>query len=132
MVANEVKSLANQTARATEDIAVQISAIQNSTQSTADAIRSVGGQVRQMTEISSGVAAAVEEQNAATREIARNVQEASAGNAEVSQKVELVAQAAEGTKDAAATVLDAAQQLGRHTDSMRAVIEAFVRRIRAA
>jgi methyl-accepting chemotaxis protein len=131
VVANEVKSLANQTARATEDIAVQIAAIQNSTQSTADAIRAVGGQVKQMTEISSGVAAAVEEQNAATREIARNVQEASAGNAEVSQKVELVAHAAEGTKGAAATVLDASHQLGQHTDSIRNVIEHFVRDIRA-
>lgn len=132
VVANEVKSLANQTARATEDIAVQISAIQNSTQSTADAIRSVGGQVKQMTEISSGVAAAVEEQNAATREIARNVQEASAGNQEVSQKVELVARAAEGTKGAAATVLDASHQLGEHTGNIRNVIERFVRDIRAA
>jgi methyl-accepting chemotaxis protein len=131
VVASEVKSLANQTARATEDIAVQIAAIQNSTQSTADAIRAVGGQVKQMTEISSGVAAAVEEQNAATREIARNVQEASAGNAEVSQKVELVAHAAEGTKGAAATVLDASHQLGQHTDSIRNVIEHFVRDIRA-
>ena len=131
VVANEVKSLANQTARATEDIAVQISAIQNSTQSTADAIRSVGGQVKQMTEISSGVAAAVEQQNAATREIARNVQEASAGNAEVSQKVELVARAAEGTKGAAATVLDASHQLGEHTGNIRNVIERFVREIRA-
>jgi methyl-accepting chemotaxis protein len=131
VVANEVKSLANQTARATEDIAVQIAAIQNSTQSTADAIRSVGGQVKQMTEISSGVAAAVEEQNAATREIARNVQEASAGNAEVSQKVELVARAAEGTKGAAATVLDASHQLGEHTGNIRNVIERFVRDIRA-
>jgi methyl-accepting chemotaxis protein len=91
----------------------------------------VGGQVKQMTEISSGVAAAVEEQNAATREIARNVQEASAGNAEVSQKVELVAHAAEGTKGAAATVLDASHQLGQHTDSIRNVIEHFVRDIRA-
>jgi methyl-accepting chemotaxis protein len=131
VVANEVKSLANQTARATEDIAVQISAIQNSTQSTADAIRSVGGQIRQMTEISSGVAAAVEEQNAATHEIARNVQEASAGNQEVSQKVELVAHAAQGTKGAAATVLDASHQLGKHTDNIRTVIERFVRSVRA-
>ena len=130
VVANEVKSLANQTARATEDITVQIAAIQSSTQSTADAIRSVGTQVRQMTEISSGVAAAVEEQNAATREIARNVQEASAGNAEVSQKVELVARAAEGTKGAAATVLDASHRLGRHTADIRQVIEHFVRDIR--
>ena len=131
VVANEVKSLANQTARATEDIAVQVSSIQNSTQSTAEAIRSVGSQVRQMTEISGGVAAAVEQQNAATREIARNVQEASAGNAEVSQKVELVARAAEGTKGAAATVLDASHQLGEHTGNIRNAIERFVRDVRA-
>ena len=132
VVANEVKSLANQTARATEDIAIQISTIQNSTNSTAEAIRSVGGQVKQMTEISGGVAAAVEEQNAATREIARNVQEASAGNQEVSQKVELVAHAARDTKGSAATVLDAARQLGEHTDKIRQVIERFVHDMRAA
>jgi methyl-accepting chemotaxis protein len=132
VVANEVKSLANQTARATEEIAVQIAAIQSSTHSTADAIRAVGDQVKQMTELSGGVAAAVEEQNAATREIARNVQEASAGKAEVSQKVELVASAAEGTKGAAATVLDASHLLGKHTDNIRQVIEHFVRAIRAA
>ena len=132
VVANEVKSLANQTARATEDIAVQISTIQNSTHSTAEAIRSVGDQVRQMTEISGGVAAAVEEQNAATREIARNVQEASAGNAEVSQKVELVAHAARDTKGSAGTVLAAARQLNQQTDRIRDVIERFVQDIRAA
>jgi len=132
VVANEVKSLANQTARATEDIAVQISTIQNSTHSTAEAIRAVGDQVRQMTEISGGVAAAVEEQNAATREIARNVQEASAGNAEVSQKVELVAHAARDTKGSAGTVLDAARQLNQQTDKIRAVIERFVQDMRAA
>ncbi|MBL9036540.1 MAG: HAMP domain-containing protein [Rhodospirillaceae bacterium] len=132
VVANEVKSLANQTARATEDIAVQISTIQNSTQSTAEAIRAVGGQVKQMTELSGGVAAAVEEQNAATREIARNVQEASAGNQEVSQKVELVAHAARDTKGSAATVLDAARQLGEHTDRIRQIIERFVQDMRAA
>ncbi len=85
-----------------------------------------------MTDISGGVASAVEEQNAATREIARNVEEASAGNQEVSQKVELVAQAAESTKGAAATVLDASRQLGQHTDSIRRVIERFVRDVRAA
>jgi methyl-accepting chemotaxis protein len=132
VVANEVKSLANQTARATEDIAVQISAIQTSTHSTAEAIRSVGDQVRQMTELSGGVAAAVEEQNAATREIARNVQEASAGNQEVSQKVELVAEAARTTKGSAATVLSAARQVNEHTESIRQAIVRFVQDMRAA
>jgi len=84
-----------------------------------------------MTEISSGVAAAVEEQSAATREMARNVREASAGNQEVSQKVQSVACAAEGTKGAAATVLDASHQFGRHTDNIRNVIGHFVRDVRA-
>jgi methyl-accepting chemotaxis protein len=132
VVANEVKSLANQTARATEDITAQISTIQTSTHSTAEAIRAVGTQVKQMTDLSGGVAAAVEEQNAATREIARNVQEASAGNQEVSQKVELVAHAARDTKGSAATVLDAARKLSEHTDSMRQLIERFIQDMRAA
>jgi methyl-accepting chemotaxis protein len=131
VVANEVKSLANQTARATEDIAVQISSIQNSTQSTADSIRTVGDQIRQMSEISSGVAAAVEEQNAATKEISRNIQEASIGNQEVSEKIEFVAQAAGQTQTATATVLDAAKLLGQNTATIRQTIERFISDVRA-
>ena len=131
VVANEVKSLATQTARATEDIAVQVSSIQNSTQSTADSIRTVGDQIRQMTEISSGVAAAVEEQNAATKEISRNIQEASIGNQEVSEKIEFVAQAAGQTQNATATVLDAARLLGQNTATIRQTIERFITDVRA-
>ncbi|TDQ81424.1 methyl-accepting chemotaxis protein [Dongia mobilis] len=131
VVANEVKSLANQTARATEDIAVQISSIQNSTQSTADSIRTVGDQIRQMSEISSGVAAAVEEQNAATKEISRNVQEASIGNQEVSEKIEFVAQAAGHTQSATETVLNAAKTLGQNTATIRQTIERFIADVRS-
>jgi methyl-accepting chemotaxis protein len=131
VVANEVKSLANQTARATEDIAVQVSSIQNSTQSTADSIRTVGDQIRQMSEISGGVAAAVEEQNAATKEISRNIQEASIGNQEVSEKIEFVAQAAGQTQSATATVLDAARLLGQNTATIRQTIERFISDVRS-
>jgi methyl-accepting chemotaxis protein len=131
VVANEVKSLANQTARATEDIAVQVSSIQNSTQSTADSIRTVGDQIRQMSEISGGVAAAVEEQNAATKEISRNIQEASMGNQEVSEKIEFVAQAAGQTQTATATVLDAARLLGQNTATIRQTIERFISDVRS-
>lgn len=131
VVANEVKSLANQTARATEDISSQVSSIQSSTQSTADAIRTVGDQIRQMSEISGGVAAAVEEQNAATKEISRNIQEASIGNQEVSEKVEFVAQAAGQTQTATATVLDAARLLGQNTATIRQTIERFISDVRS-
>jgi methyl-accepting chemotaxis protein len=131
VVANEVKSLANQTARATEDIAVQIASIQNSTQSTADSIRTVGDQIRQMSEISSGVAAAVEEQNAATKEISRNVQEASIGNQEVSEKIEFVARAAGHTQSATETVLNAAKTLGQNTATIRRTIERFITDVRS-
>ncbi|MBL8709861.1 MAG: CHASE3 domain-containing protein [Rhodospirillaceae bacterium] len=131
VVANEVKSLANQTARATEDIGVQVASIQNSTQSTAESIRTVGDQIRQMSEISSGVAAAVEEQNAATKEISRNIQEASVGNQEVSEKVEFVAQAAGQTQNATATVLDAARLLGQNTANIRQTIERFIADVRS-
>lgn len=131
VVANEVKSLANQTARATEDIAVQVSSIQTSTQSTAESIRAVGDQIRQMKEISGGVAVAVEEQNSATKEISRNIQEASAGNQEVSEKVVFVAQAAGQTQNATATVLSAARQLGQNTATIRTTIERFIHDVRA-
>ena len=131
VVANEVKSLANQTARATEDIAIQVQSIQTSTQSTAESIRAVGDQIRQMKEISGGVAVAVEEQNSATKEISRNIQEASAGNQEVSEKVVFVAQAAGQTQNATATVLSAAKQLGQNTATIRTTIERFIHDVRA-
>ena len=82
MVASEVKALAAQTARATEDIGPQVAAIQNVTKITVEAI-GIGTTVRSVNEVATIIAAAVEEQ-AATTEIARNVQEASAGTAEVS------------------------------------------------
>jgi methyl-accepting chemotaxis protein len=79
VVASEVKSLATQTASATDEIGGQIAAIQQATSDAASAIEGIGETVGTINEFSSGIAAAVEEQDAATREIARNVEEAAAG-----------------------------------------------------
>ena len=111
VVASEVKNLANQTAKATEEISSQIGGIQGATQDAVHAIGSIGGIINQMNEIASTIAAAVEEQGAATSEIARNVEEASTGTAEVSTNVANVTQAAAETGQAAGTVNEAAQDL---------------------
>ncbi len=76
MVASEVKNLATQTARATEEIAGQVRAIQESTDSSAQAIHAIGQTINRVSEISTAIASAVEEQGAATQEISRNVQQA--------------------------------------------------------
>jgi methyl-accepting chemotaxis protein len=83
VVASEVKALANQTAKATEEIANQIGAMQNATTGAVSAIRTIGDTISQINEIAAGIASAIEEQGAATREIARNVQQAAAGTTEV-------------------------------------------------
>ena len=79
MVASEVKTLANQTAKATEEIGAQIAAIQGATGNRSSAIKSIGKTIGEINEIATTIAAAVEEQGAATQEIARNVQQAAAG-----------------------------------------------------
>ena len=86
VVASEVKSLATQTARATEGITAQVSAIQGSTQEAVDTIKGIGQIIDKMSEIATTVASAVEEQGAATAEIARNIQQAAAGTQNVSQQ----------------------------------------------
>src|SRR6185312_6693486 len=85
VVASEVKSLANQTAKATEDIAAQIGQIQTATGEAVEAIRGIAGTIGEINQISTSIASAVEEQGVATREITRNVQHAAAGATSVSQ-----------------------------------------------
>ena len=94
VVASEVKSLATQTARATEGITAQVTAIQGSTQEAVDTIKGIGQIIDKMSEIATTVAAAVEEQGAATAEIARNIQQAASGTQNVSNNIVGVSNAA--------------------------------------
>ena len=111
VVANEVKHLANQTAKATEEIGTQITAIQTETQSAVAAISSISGTIENINELSSAIAAAVEEQGAATSEIARSVEQAAHGTAQAAENVAVVSGAAEETKLMSDQVYDAATGL---------------------
>lgn len=132
VVATEVKALAEQTTRATDEIAVQIAAIQTETDAAVTAIAGIGRTIGEMSAIAAGVAAAIEEQGAATREIARNVQQAAQGTQSVSDTILSVRDGARGTGEAAGQVLDAAQDLSRTSERMRREVEAFLADVRAA
>jgi methyl-accepting chemotaxis protein len=132
IVASEVKHLASQTAKATDEITTQISSIQEETSGAVAAIRDIGGTIRQMNEITTMIAAAVEEQNAATVEISRNVAQAASGTREVSLNVGQVMGASEQTGLAATQVLSAAGELSQQAEMLRAEVERFLAGIRAA
>jgi methyl-accepting chemotaxis protein len=132
VVASEVKSLATQTAKATDEIAGQISAIQDATAGAVHAIRGIGGTIDEIHKIATTIASAVEEQGAATKEIARNVQQAAAGTAEVSQHIEGVTRAATETGAAATQVLEAAGTLAKQAAALRTQVDQFLAEVRAA
>ncbi|WP_052473306.1 methyl-accepting chemotaxis protein [Paramagnetospirillum magnetotacticum] len=131
VVAGEVKNLANQTARATEEISTQIGAVQNETRQAVDAIRNIGKVIDQVRQISSGIAGAVEEQGAATSEIARNVLEAVQGTREVSTNVAGVSEAAGATGAASRQVLAGAGQLADDSAHLRDEVVRFLDGVRA-
>jgi methyl-accepting chemotaxis protein len=131
VVASEVKSLATQTAKATEDIAAQITSVQAATSSAVQAIKEISGTIRQINEIATTIASAVEEQGAATKEIARNVQQAAAGTNEVSANIAGVTQSAGETGQVASHVLAAAQGLSRQAENLNQRVERFLTKIRA-
>jgi len=132
VVAGEVKSLANQTAKATDEIGAQIQAVRDATNGTVGAIEEIGRTIVSINEISATIAAAIEEQNATTGEIARNVQEAARGTLEVSSNVALVSQSASETGTAAAQVLTASGELSREAEGLRQRVETFLSDIRRA
>jgi methyl-accepting chemotaxis protein len=132
VVASEVKALANQTAKATEDISTQIAAIQGETGNAVEAIKAIGGTIRQMNEIASAIAAAVEEQGAATRDISNNIQLVAQGTNGVATNIAGVNEAAQETGTAAGQVLTAADDLSRQADKLRANVNGFLGKIRAA
>ncbi|WP_247875470.1 methyl-accepting chemotaxis protein [Azospirillum sp. TSH100] len=132
VVASEVKSLAEQTARATDEITEQIAAIQSATGGVVEAIRVNSGMIRQMNEITAAIASAVEEQNAATGEITRSVTEAATGTQEVARNIQQVMEATGHTGAAAAQVLSAASELSHQSETLRTNLESFLTNIRAA
>jgi methyl-accepting chemotaxis protein len=132
VVASEVKSLANQTAKATDEIRSQIANMQQVTTSAVGAIRNIGQTIAEINEVTTAIAAAVEEQGAATREIARNIQHAAGGTSEVSSNIVGVSTASAQAGSAASEVLSASGELRREADILRSEIDAFLSNIRAA
>ena len=132
VVASEVKNLANQTARATEEISGQISGIQTATQASVQAIQGITKTIGEISEIAGAIAAAVEEQGAATSEIARNVEQAAAGTGEVSANIGGVTQAAGEAGQSAAQVLGAANELSQQSELLKAEVAKFMAQVRQA
>jgi methyl-accepting chemotaxis protein len=132
VVASEVKSLANQTAKATDEIRSQIANMQQVTTSAVGAIRNIGQTIAEINEVTTAIAAAVEQQGAATREIARNIQHAAGGTSEVSSNIIGVSTASSQAGSAASEVLSASGELRREADLLRSEIDAFLSNIRAA
>jgi methyl-accepting chemotaxis protein len=132
VVAAEVKSLATQTARATDEISQQVAAVQSVSAQAVQALTTITATISQIDEAMAAISAAVEQQNAATLEISRNVQQAAVGTREVSQNIANVNIAADKTGQSASEVLDAARDLGRQAAVMKGELENFLAGIRAA
>jgi methyl-accepting chemotaxis protein len=132
VVAGEVKNLANQTARATEEISSQIGAVQAATKQAVGAIGGIVGRIEEINEIAAAIASAVEEQSAATGEIARNIQQASSGTQQVSANIGGVTQASAETGAAAGQVLSSAKALANEATSLREVVNTFLAGVRSA
>jgi methyl-accepting chemotaxis protein len=132
VVASEVKALANQTAKATEEISAQVSAMQAST---SDAVLSIGGiteTIAQMSEITVSISAAIDQQGDATREIARNIQSVATGSSEISAHIGGVTTAAAATGSAASDVLSNARELDNQSGMLRSAVDGFLAKVRAA
>ena len=132
VVASEVKNLANQTAKATEDISKQVDGIQKTSREAAEAIGAFQGTIERVNNAASEIASAIEEQASATIEISRNVQQASSGTAEVSASVRTVSDAAGQTGKASQNVLEASQALAEQAKRLREGVSSFLLGIRAA
>jgi len=131
VVAGEVKGLANQTARATDDIARQINAVQADTEAAVTAIASISRVIGEMGAIGGTVSAAVQEQTAATGEIARSVDQAASGTAQVSHNIGIVEDAARETGRSANHISDASSHLSRQAEILRTEVARFLQQVRA-
>ncbi|MGY3486776.1 methyl-accepting chemotaxis protein [Bradyrhizobium sp. USDA 4011] len=132
VVAAEVKELASQTAKATEEIAGQVGAIQSATGNCVSAIGDISGTIREISGIATAIAAAVEQQDSATREIARSVQQASSGTVEVSANIAGASEAAGHSRALSGNVLDTSSQLGDHASALSHSVDTFLAGLRNA
>ncbi len=132
VVAAEVKNLATQTSKATEEIGAQITGVQSATEDAVAAISSISKTISEIDQIAATIAAAVEEQGAATQEIARNVEQAAKGTQEVSSNIGGVTEAANSTGTVANQVLDSARSLTTQSGELRGLVESFLSKVKAA
>ena len=132
VVASEVKALANQTAKATEEISAQVAAMQSSTSDAVAAISGITETIAQMSEITVSISTAIDQQGDATREIARNIQQVAAGSGEISAHIGGVTTAAAATGTAATDVLTNARELDNQSGMLRNAVDGFLTKVRAA
>ena len=132
VVASEVKALAAQTAKATDEISAQVAGMQTATQESVSTIKEIGKTITLISEISQTIAAAVEEQGAATQEISRNVQQAATLSGEVAASITDVSRGAGETGAASGQVLSAAQMLSTDSNRLKIEVEKFLTNVRAA
>ncbi len=132
VVASEVKNLAQQTARATDEIAAQIAQVQQASSGAVEAIHEIGGLIEEVGAITNSIAAAMEQQGAATSEIARNVQQTAANTQVVTSNISGVSRAANDTGTAASEVLTAAGDLSRQAEMLSVEVNSFISKVRVA
>ncbi len=132
VVASEVKSLANQTNRATDEIGQLIGEMQSATGESASAIEAINESVSNVNNVAAAIAAAVEEQNATTSEISNSVQEAARGTQAVTDTIGMVASAASETGKASTQVVDASNQLNEDSATLKTEVENFIANVRAS
>jgi methyl-accepting chemotaxis protein len=132
VVAAEVKALASQTAKATDEISMQIAGMQAASAETVETIKEIGSTITLISEVSSAIAAAVEEQGAATQEIARNVQQSAQLSTQVASEVTEVNRGASETGSASTQVLAAAQSLSLESNRLKGEVDRFLDTVRAA
>ncbi|WP_029005604.1 methyl-accepting chemotaxis protein [Azorhizobium doebereinerae] len=132
VVASEVKSLAEQTSKATDEISSQISAVQGATDEVVRAIEGISDTIRKIDDISSAIANAIDQQGAATGEIAQNVSQAAQGTQEVSSSITGVSAAAAATGRVSSDIVHAATDLSAQAKRLRSQVDTFIARVRAA
>ncbi len=132
VVASEVKALANQTAKATEEITMQIQSVQGATRDSVTAIQGIGASIAEINSVFTSISAAMEEQGAATKEISRNIQEAATGTQGVSATIASVNESAHQVGEAAAGLMKSAGALSKEAQALREDVDAYLARLGAA